>query len=187
MKMKEEQERLAAKKKRRAQQNENFGDGEISASILQTNTGNQSIMTSFSNQSQKSPKKEGGVSDAVRVAYLEKSLESFQKFHEIEMKEAKIRMENRMRTYAKGYLMQIKKAVMNDYKILCLQMDEMRVNEQKVKDRNQKLEKTILDQEKMIIEIKTWAKYDEIAHKRFSEELEDAGITKKMILDTRKE
>jgi len=45
------------------------------------------------------------MSNAVRVAYLEKSLESFQKFHEVEMKECKIRMEDRMRQYAKGYLL----------------------------------------------------------------------------------
>ena len=62
-------------------------------------------------------------------------------------------------------------------------MDEMRVNENQLKEKNLKLDKIVYDQEKMIIEIKTWAKWDEIAHKRFSEELEDAGITKGQILD----
>lgn len=136
------------------------------------------MLTSQSALDVREPKKQGGMSDAVRVAYLEKSLTSFQKFHEIEMREAKIRMEDRMRQYAKGYLIAIKKAVLKDIKILNLQMDEMRVTETKLKERNLELEGVVHDQEKMIIEIKTWAKYDEIAHKRFSEELEDAGITK---------
>ena len=140
-------------------------------------------MTSRSHLGAKEPKKSGGLSDAVRVAYLEKSLESFQKYHEIEMKEVKIRMEDRMRQYAKGYLMQIKKAVIKDYKVLELQLDEMRVNETKLKEKNLRLEQMVCDQEQIIIELKTWGKYDEIAHKRFAEELEDAGITKEQILD----
>ena len=87
------------------------------------------------------------MADAVRVAYLEKSLASFEKYHEIEMKEVKIRMEGRMREYARGYLMQIKKAVLKDLKILNLQMDEMRANEAKLKERNLELEQVVHDQE----------------------------------------
>ena len=50
----------------------------------------------------------GGIRQKLKL-YLEKALSGFQLFHDKEMKESALRMEERMRTYAKGCLDSIKK------------------------------------------------------------------------------
>ena len=66
-------------------------------------------------------------------------------------------------------------------------MENMFVNEQKLKDWNLKLEKMNSDYERQLTEVKTWAKYDELAHENFMAELRRNGLTERQILDAREE
>lgn len=83
-----------------------------------------------------------------------------------------------MRKYAQSCLSTVKKSLLDEFSFLLHQLDSLQKKEVEKTKTIEHLESTIIKQTEEFLALKTWARWDEIAHDEYVKELRAYGITK---------
>lgn len=125
------------------------------------------------------------IQDEMRIRYLQQLVQQLEDCHERDMKDIELKLRGKMHIYVKECLEQIQADLVDQFKLIFVQLDKITEQAKIQKRIIYELKNEMKIQEKGIVDLNSFIKWDEIEHAFFTKELIDSGLRpEEMISET---
>lgn len=116
------------------------------------------------------------VQDEMRIRYLQKQLSQLEESHDRDIKTIELKLRSKMNVYVQGCLEKIQEELLDQFKLIFVQLDKVCEKEKIQKRIIFELKTEMSKQEMIISELGSFIKWEEVEHEHFTNELVSQGL-----------